>query len=57
MLTEFGNLQQFVANEVPIFPIVYNNFLAAAQEDVEGIVLAPSMNYCDFSTLRIPARD
>lgn len=57
MLTEFGNLQQFVADEVPIFPIVYNNFLAAAQEDVEGIVLAPSMNYCDFSTLRIPARD
>lgn len=54
MLKEFGVLQQWVAENVPIFPLGYVNCIAAYRTGVEGLVLAPTNNYMNFRTVRIP---
>lgn len=53
MLSEFGILEDWVAANVPIFPIAYNNMMAATVPGVEGLVLAPTSNYMNFSTIYI----
>lgn len=55
MLTEFGVLQQWVAENIPIFPLGYVNCIAAYRIGVEGLALAPTNNYMNFRTVRIPA--
>lgn len=57
MLKEFATLQQWVVDNIPIFPIAYTSQIAAAQKDVKGLKFAPSTNYMDFSTAYIPARN
>ncbi len=54
MLNEFGNLEQWVATNIPIFPLGYVNCIAAYRTGVEGLALAPTNNYMNFRTVRIP---
>ncbi|MBR6654271.1 MAG: hypothetical protein IKL27_06010 [Oscillospiraceae bacterium] len=56
MIEKFADLQQLVAEELPIVPISAGNQIAAVKKDVEGVTLAPSTNYMNFSTIRIPKR-
>jgi len=56
MLKEFAVLQQWVIDNLPIFPLTISNVLGCAQADVEGLYYSPTTNYHDFSTVRIPAR-
>lgn len=56
MLKEFAVLQDYVGDNVPLFPIGYSTVLYAIRKDVKGLVLAPSTNYVDVSTVFIPAR-
>ena len=56
MLTEFGKMQQWVANDCTVIPLAVNNMIGATLNDVEGYVLADTANYLNYSTLRIPAR-
>ena len=56
LIEKFADLQQLVAEELPIVPISAGNQIAAVKKDVEGVTLAPSTNYMNFSTIRIPKR-
>ncbi|MBQ7796870.1 MAG: ABC transporter substrate-binding protein [Lachnospiraceae bacterium] len=56
MVEKFGELQQLVADILPVVPVASGNQIAAMKPDVEGITLAPSTNYMNFSTIRIPKR-
>lgn len=51
MVKEFGNVQQWVADNVPIFPLVYGNMLLGRGPGVEGGYLGGSANACDFATI------
>ena len=51
MLAEFGNLQQWVADNVPLIPVAVNTALLAAQNDVGGIQVYPSANLTEYSYL------
>ena len=51
MVKEFGNVQQWVADNVPLFPLVYNNMLLAKDPNVAGGYLGGSDNACDWSTI------
>lgn len=51
MVKEFGNLQQWVADNAPIFPLVYNYMWLAKNPNVEGGYLGGSNNACDWSTV------
>ena len=56
MVERFGELQQWVATNLPNIPLVVNTQIAAAKDDVKGLAIAPSNNYIDLSTVYIPAR-
>lgn len=56
MVKEFAVLQQFVADDIPIFPLAIPTVITAARKDVKGLYPAPSDNYQDFSTVYIPKR-
>lgn len=51
MLKEFGVLQQWVAENVPLFPMVYTNQLLGRNVNVGGGYLGSSNNACDWSTI------
>lgn len=51
MVKEFGNVQQWVADNAPLFPLVYNNMWMAKKVTVEGGYLGGSDNACDWSTI------
>ncbi|MBR5236734.1 MAG: ABC transporter substrate-binding protein [Clostridia bacterium] len=51
MLKEFGVLQQWVAENVPLFPLVYTNQLLGKNINVSGGYLGSSNNSCDWSTI------
>ena len=51
MIKEFGVLQQWVADNVPLFPLVLNNMWLGKANNVEGGYLGGSENACDWSTL------
>ncbi len=51
MVKEFGVLQQWVADNVPVFPIVYANMFLAKQPSVGGGYLGGSENACDWATV------
>jgi len=55
-LEEFAVLQQWVIDNIPIFPLYMNNMLGASQADIEGLYFAPTDNYHNFSTVRCPKR-
>ena len=44
MVAEFSNLQVWVAENVPLYPVAVNTALAGARSNVGGIKLAPSDN-------------
>lgn len=50
MIKEFGTLQQWVATNLPLCPIVRNNMIVAYWDGVDGVQVTPSTNYLDFST-------
>ena len=54
MLTEFALMQQFVADDVSVFPLAVNKMIGATRKGVEGFVLADTTNWLDFSTVRVP---
>ena len=51
MIKEFGNLQQWVADNTPIFPLVYGNMWVGKNPNVGGGYLGGSDNACDWSTI------
>ena len=51
MVKEFGVLQQWVADNAPIFPLVYNYMWIGKDENVGGGYLGGSDNACDWSTV------
>lgn len=51
MVKVFGELQQWVADQAPIFPLVYNYMWVAKYPSVEGGYLGGSNNACDWSTV------
>lgn len=51
MLKEFGTLQQWVADNVPVVPVVYANMLLGKNPNVGGGYLGGSDNACDWSTI------
>ncbi len=51
MVKEFGNVQQWVADNVPLFPLVYNYMWIGKQENVGGGYLGGSDNACDWATV------
>jgi len=51
MLKQFAVLQQWVADNIPIFPVAVPTQIGAAWKGVEGLNLAPSDNYHDISTI------
>ena len=56
MVAKFQDLQKYHAENQVIVPLAIAKFLAASQKDVQGIQLAPTTNWNDFSTVYIPAR-
>lgn len=52
MKANFAELQQFVADDLPLVPLACGNQIAAARNGVEGVVLAPATPYMNFSTIR-----
>lgn len=56
MLNEFAVMQQWVAEDVSVFPLAVNNMVGATLNDVEGYVLADTTNWMDYSTVKIPVR-
>jgi len=55
-LKEFAVLQQWVIDNIPIFPLYMTNIIGAARADIEGLYFAPTANYHNFSTVRAPKR-
>lgn len=55
MVKEFTNLQQFVAEDLPVVPLAYNKAFCAARNNVYGVQesLAPSSNYCDYAQVYV----
>lgn len=51
MVKEFGVLQQWVADNVPLFPLVYNYMWIGKDVNVGGGYLGGSDNACDWSTV------
>ena len=51
MVAVFGELQQWVADNAPLVPLVYNNMFIAKYPTVEGGYLGGSDNACDPSTI------
>lgn len=51
MVKEFGTLQQWVADNVPLFPLVYNYMWIGKDANVGGGYLGGSDNACDWSTV------
>lgn len=51
MVKVFGELQQWVADEAPLFPLVYNYMWIAKNPNVEGGYLGGSDNACDWATI------
>ena len=51
MLKEFGVLQHWVAENVPLFPLVYTNQLLGRNVNVGGGYLGSSNSACDWSTI------
>lgn len=51
MVKEFGNVQQWVADNVPLFPLVYNYIWIGKDVNVGGGYLGGSDNACDWSTI------
>ena len=51
MLNRFADLQQWVANNIPLFPTVRNKMICAYRDGVDGFTMAPSTNYMDLSTV------
>ena len=56
MVEKFADLQQFVAEDLPVIPLAVNTQVAAVKKDVEGVTLHPTSDFMNFSTIRIPAR-
>ena len=56
MVTEFQELQKYTAENQVVVPLAVARFMAASQKDVQGIQLAPTTNWNDFSTVYIPKR-
>ena len=57
MLTKFQAVQQFLNDDMPFVPVLYNTFNVVARADVQGQNDTwHSKNLCDFSTLYAPAR-
>ena len=57
MVEKFATLQQYVADNIPNFPLAYNKHIFATQSDVERLIMSPTANYQEFSTVYIPSRD
>ncbi len=51
MVKEFGVLQQWVADNVPLFPLVYANMFMAKLPSVGGGYFGGSENACDWATI------
>lgn len=51
MLKEFNVLQQWVADNAPLFPLVYTNTLLGRNVNVGGGYLGSSNNSCNFATI------
>ncbi len=51
MVKEFGVLQQWVADNAPVVPLVYNYMWLAKDPNVGGGYLGGSDNACDWSTI------
>lgn len=51
MVDEFGNVQQWVADNVPLFPLAYGAMLLGKDANVGGGYLGGSDNACDWSTI------
>ncbi len=56
MLEEFKVLQQYINDDIPVAPLVYDTMIYATRSDVQGLLLRGYKNSCDFSTLYIKAR-
>lgn len=51
MVKAFGDVQQWVADNAPLFPLVYNYMWIAKNPNVGGGYLGGSDNACDWSTV------
>ena len=51
MVVAFGELQQWVTDNVPLFPLVYNYMFLSKNINVGGGYVGGSENACDFSTI------
>ena len=51
MVKAFGEVQQWVADNAPLFPLVYNYMWLAKYPTVEGGYLGGSDNACDWATI------
>ena len=51
MVSAFGDVQQWVADNVPLFPLVYNYMWIGKKPSVNGGYLGGSDNACDWSTV------
>lgn len=51
MVKEFAVLQQWTAENVPLFPLVYTNMLLGRNINVGGGYMGSSNNSCDWSTI------
>ena len=56
MVAEFEILQQWIIDNVPLFPFAVGNVLAGSQADVEGLYYTASPDHHNYSTVRIPKR-
>ena len=56
MVSKFQVLEKWVAEKQTLVPLAIANFFAASRKDVQGISLAPTTNWQDFSTVYIPSR-
>ena len=51
MLSEFEVLQQWVADNIPLFPLIYNRMFVARKSSLKGGYLGGSDNVSNWSTL------
>lgn len=56
MLAAFKPVQQFINDDIPVAPLVYDTMIYATRNDVKGLRLMNYKNYCDFSTLYVQGR-
>lgn len=51
MLTQFADMQQWAADNLPLIPLAVNKMYMCGVEGIGGVKVAPSLNLMEFDTL------